>query len=226
MQRPYLQRWAQPLAEWYHNKMGYKQLGLRYEDLLPEDDEVTQLALKRLPPKEAYDRVFRIRRAFQVLSRRSVSLSTMVHLTFRVTAFPFASDSPRGRVDTTRRGESCCHRGAFSSTDNQRTGRAVPVAAHRGDRGRDAGARGPRVHGAQEEVKQVIEDRLRFTTMCSCGTEGEVGGLHARNTGGVPPQTMCQLAGSAQRLKTPCFFCGFGSSVTLIPRLCCRAFHL
>jgi ubiquinol-cytochrome c reductase subunit 7 len=25
-----------------------------------------QLALKRLPPKEAYDRVFRLRRAFQV----------------------------------------------------------------------------------------------------------------------------------------------------------------
>jgi len=25
-----------------------------------------QLALKRLPPKEAYDRVFRMRRAFQV----------------------------------------------------------------------------------------------------------------------------------------------------------------
>lgn len=47
-------------------RMGYRQLGLRYEDLLPEENEVTQLALKRLPPKEAYDRVFRLRRAFQV----------------------------------------------------------------------------------------------------------------------------------------------------------------
>lgn len=64
--RPWLQKWAMPLAEWYHTKMGYRQLGLRYEDLLPEEDEITQLALKRLPPKEAYDRVFRIRRAFQV----------------------------------------------------------------------------------------------------------------------------------------------------------------
>jgi len=46
--------------------MGYRQLGLKYEDLLPEENEITQLALKRLPPKEAYDRVFRLRRAFQV----------------------------------------------------------------------------------------------------------------------------------------------------------------
>lgn len=46
--------------------MGYRQLGLRYEDLLPEENDITQLALKRLPPKESYDRVFRLRRAFQV----------------------------------------------------------------------------------------------------------------------------------------------------------------
>ncbi|KAI5306123.1 Cytochrome b-c1 complex subunit 7, partial [Ascosphaera atra] len=35
------------------------------DDLLPEESETVQLALKRLPPKEAYDRVYRIRRAFQ-----------------------------------------------------------------------------------------------------------------------------------------------------------------
>lgn len=64
--RPWLNRWAVPLSQWYKNKMGYRQLGLRYEDLLPEESEVMQLALKRLPPKEAYDRVFRLRRAFQV----------------------------------------------------------------------------------------------------------------------------------------------------------------
>lgn len=32
-----------------------------------EENDTVQLALKRLPPKEAYDRVFRLRRAFQVL---------------------------------------------------------------------------------------------------------------------------------------------------------------
>lgn len=67
LKRPWLTRWMIPLSRWYGDKMGHQQLGLKLEDLLPEEDEVTQLALKRLPPKEAYDRVFRIRRAFQVL---------------------------------------------------------------------------------------------------------------------------------------------------------------
>ena len=38
----------------------------RCDDLIPEENEVVQLALKRLSPKEAYDRVYRMRRAFQV----------------------------------------------------------------------------------------------------------------------------------------------------------------
>lgn len=38
----------------------------RYDDLIPEDNDTVQLALKRLPPKEAYDRMYRIRRAVQV----------------------------------------------------------------------------------------------------------------------------------------------------------------
>ena len=38
----------------------------RADDLIPEESDVVLLALKRLPPKEAYDRVFRMRRAFQV----------------------------------------------------------------------------------------------------------------------------------------------------------------
>jgi len=38
----------------------------RADDLIPEESVVVQLALKRLSPKEAYDRVFRMRRAFQV----------------------------------------------------------------------------------------------------------------------------------------------------------------
>jgi homospermidine synthase len=41
----------------------------RADDLIPEENATVQLALKRLPPKEAYDRVFRLRRAFQVHSR-------------------------------------------------------------------------------------------------------------------------------------------------------------
>jgi len=54
-----------PIAQWYVEAAGYRKLGLRYEDLIPEENDTVQLALKRLPPKEAYDRVFRLRRAFQ-----------------------------------------------------------------------------------------------------------------------------------------------------------------
>lgn len=38
----------------------------RADDLIPEENDTVQTAIKRLPAKEAYDRVFRIRRAFQV----------------------------------------------------------------------------------------------------------------------------------------------------------------
>lgn len=38
----------------------------RQDDLIPEESETVLLALKRLSPKESYDRVFRLRRAFQV----------------------------------------------------------------------------------------------------------------------------------------------------------------
>ena len=41
-------------------------LNHRADDLIPEESDTVLLALKRLPPKEAYDRVFRLRRAFQV----------------------------------------------------------------------------------------------------------------------------------------------------------------
>ncbi|KAL5120529.1 Cytochrome b-c1 complex subunit 7 [Pleosporales sp. CAS-2024a] len=64
--RPWLQRWMKPLASWYCNAAGYRQLGLRADDLLPEENDVVQTALKRLQPQEAYDRVFRLRRAMQL----------------------------------------------------------------------------------------------------------------------------------------------------------------
>jgi len=54
-----------PLANWYANAAGYRKLGLRGDDLIPEESETVLLALKRLPQKEAYDRVYRLRRAFQ-----------------------------------------------------------------------------------------------------------------------------------------------------------------
>ncbi|CAL5873898.1 uncharacterized protein PFLUO_LOCUS8181 [Penicillium psychrofluorescens] len=82
VKRPWLKRWMTPLSQWYTDAAGYRRLGLKYDhqpfnplqfmrrlgrfdDLIPEETPVVQDALKRLPPKEAYDRVFRIRRAFQ-----------------------------------------------------------------------------------------------------------------------------------------------------------------
>ncbi|KAE8453035.1 Cytochrome b-c1 complex subunit 7 [Mollisiaceae sp. DMI_Dod_QoI] len=65
VKRPWLKNFMKPLANWYANAAGYRKLGLRADDLIPEESETVLLALKRLPPKEAYDRVFRLRRAFQ-----------------------------------------------------------------------------------------------------------------------------------------------------------------
>ncbi|KAF2833624.1 hypothetical protein CC86DRAFT_365467 [Ophiobolus disseminans] len=64
--RPWLLRWMKPLANWYTNAAGYRKLGLRADDLLPEENNVVQTALKRLQPQEAYNRVFRLRRAMQL----------------------------------------------------------------------------------------------------------------------------------------------------------------
>ncbi|KAL8941605.1 MAG: hypothetical protein Q9211_001754 [Gyalolechia sp. 1 TL-2023] len=52
LKRPWLKRWMIPLSKCV-------------DDLIPEESDTVMLALKRLPPKEAYDRVFRLRRAFQ-----------------------------------------------------------------------------------------------------------------------------------------------------------------
>ncbi|KAL5363658.1 cytochrome b-c1 complex subunit 7 [Aspergillus floccosus] len=65
VKRPWLKNWMMPLANWYADAAGYRRLGLKFDDLIPEESETVQKAIHRLPPKEAYDRVFRIRRAFQ-----------------------------------------------------------------------------------------------------------------------------------------------------------------
>lgn len=62
---------------------------LRFDDLIPEESDVVQTAIKRLPPKEAYDRVFRIRRAFQVRLRLDRwKTSTLICLVNTVLRFP------------------------------------------------------------------------------------------------------------------------------------------
>ncbi|KAK7750549.1 Cytochrome b-c1 complex subunit 7, mitochondrial [Diatrype stigma] len=65
LQRPWLLRLLKPISNWYTNAAGYRRLGLRADDLIIEENETVLKALKRLPPQESYDRVYRIRRAFQ-----------------------------------------------------------------------------------------------------------------------------------------------------------------
>ncbi|KAH6604606.1 putative ubiquinol-cytochrome C reductase complex 14kD subunit [Trichoderma cornu-damae] len=65
LKRPWLTKMLTPAANWYASASGYRQLGLRYDDLLEEESEAMQIALKRLPVKEAYERIYRIRRSVQ-----------------------------------------------------------------------------------------------------------------------------------------------------------------
>lgn len=127
LKRPWLKRWMRPMANWYANAAGYRQLGLRYassrsgdisplvvglargrlnitrsDDLLPEESDTVQLALKRLPPKEAYDRVFRLRRAVQVSDHLLCS-----NLSILTSAVFFSSSTvTQGRTHEAHRSES------------------------------------------------------------------------------------------------------------------------
>jgi len=117
--------------------------------LIPEENEVVLLALKRLPPKEAYDRVFRMRRAFQVRQpsvtnwrprpQAYLEQCSLAHqllpkaeqtkpeeVSIKLLCTPISADSPLGP--------------------------SVPVTTHRGNRGRNQRARGLGVDGYEEEI--------------------------------------------------------------------------
>ncbi|WFD33752.1 Cytochrome b-c1 complex subunit 7 [Malassezia cuniculi] len=63
---PTLLKLVKPVANAYAQAAGYRQMGLRYDDLLTEENFQTQKALSRLPEREGYDRVYRMRRAVQL----------------------------------------------------------------------------------------------------------------------------------------------------------------
>ncbi|KAH9951365.1 ubiquinol-cytochrome-c reductase complex subunit 6 [Amylocystis lapponica] len=60
-----LYRWVKPVADWYADLSGYRKVGYKYDDLLPEERDDVQRALKRLTPREQYDRAYRMKRASQ-----------------------------------------------------------------------------------------------------------------------------------------------------------------
>ncbi|WFD19321.1 Cytochrome b-c1 complex subunit 7 [Malassezia caprae] len=62
---PSLLKLVQPVANAYANVAGYRQMGLKYEDLIVEENQQMQKALSRLSSSESYDRAYRFRRAVQ-----------------------------------------------------------------------------------------------------------------------------------------------------------------
>lgn len=56
-----LYKWIKPLADWYANVAGYRKMGLKYDDLLIEENPEVQKALSRLTPREEYDRAYRMK---------------------------------------------------------------------------------------------------------------------------------------------------------------------
>lgn len=68
----FFKAFLKPFASPYRALTGYHQLGLRYDDLVQEENEIVQEALRRLPEQEANERMFRIRRAMQTALRQEV----------------------------------------------------------------------------------------------------------------------------------------------------------
>ena|SRR6476660_2809772 len=54
------------ISNWHTKQMGYRQMGLKYDDLLSEENPIVEEAVKRLTPSEYYERLFRTRRALNL----------------------------------------------------------------------------------------------------------------------------------------------------------------
>ncbi|KAJ3195764.1 Cytochrome b-c1 complex subunit 7 [Irineochytrium annulatum] len=46
--------------------MGYRKMGLRFDDLIPDETDIVKEAIRRLPQREMQDRIFRFRRALNL----------------------------------------------------------------------------------------------------------------------------------------------------------------
>ncbi|KAI8618803.1 ubiquinol-cytochrome C reductase complex 14kD subunit-domain-containing protein [Chytriomyces sp. MP71] len=52
--------------DWHAGAMGHRALGLKMDDLIPDEGPIVQEALRRLPPSEIQERLFRYRRAYSL----------------------------------------------------------------------------------------------------------------------------------------------------------------
>ena len=65
LKTPLLSKICVPVSKQYIKYSGYRKLGLRFDDLIAEENPIMQTALKRLPEGESYARNYRIIRAHQ-----------------------------------------------------------------------------------------------------------------------------------------------------------------
>ncbi|KAI9301888.1 cytochrome b-c1 complex subunit 7 [Cunninghamella echinulata] len=66
---------VKPVAKVYASAAGYQQIGLRYDDIISEENPVVREALRRFEiaePRASYDRAYRIRAAMQCSTTQSV----------------------------------------------------------------------------------------------------------------------------------------------------------
>ncbi|RCK54400.1 Cytochrome b-c1 complex subunit 7 [Candida viswanathii] len=66
LSRPTLSKIVTPLAQKFVAYAGYREMGLKFNDLLLEETPVMQTALKRLPDDLSYSRNYRILTAHQL----------------------------------------------------------------------------------------------------------------------------------------------------------------
>ncbi|RLV89083.1 Cytochrome b-c1 complex subunit 7 [Spathaspora sp. JA1] len=64
--RPVLSKVLVPLSQLFTSFAGYREMGLKYNDLLMEETPVMQTALRRLPEDVSYARNYRILTAHQL----------------------------------------------------------------------------------------------------------------------------------------------------------------
>lgn len=138
----------------------------RADDLIPEESELVQTALRRLPPKDAYDRVFRLRRAFQVNKIRSGReiIGTDIWM---LTVLDLSHSSPRRGANQAWWGtlHLCISASTLFRMFNPQNAAAnmslfpgprVPQPNHPWIATGSPRTRGPRHSGCQEKVDQVL----------------------------------------------------------------------
>jgi hypothetical protein len=129
---------------------------IRWDDLLEEEDEVVQLALRRLTPKESYDRIFRIRRAVQcsyqhkLLPKEEWTKPEEVRVTSTHLIHP-----PMTELN----GAPICHmRTILLTVTVCGLGHPVSYRGRRDHSCREEGARGLRFYGSCQEILNRRKD--------------------------------------------------------------------